>query len=264
MVGSYVDFGVKTNRRSLDVTDPREIRAACERHRPEVILHLAAETDMDRCEREPGYAYAVNAIGTYHLAVAAKTIGATLVYVSTAGVFDGTKATAYDENDQPAPPNTYGHSKLLGELAVRGVLDNYLIVRACWVMGGGPKRDKKFVAKIIQQLQNPATTEIRAVTDQVGSPTFAKDLVAAIKTLLREEQQGIFHLANTGQASRYDEAKAIIKFLRPEVTVVPITTNPDVKQTQGGLMSLRVTSMRPWQEALQKYLETEWKPSLRF
>jgi len=263
MAGNYIDFGIKTNRRLMDVTDLKEVLSVCRKYKPEAILHLAAETDVDRCERDPEYAYLVNGIGTYNMAVAAKELGAKLVYISTAGVFDGTKEGSYVEEDAPNPQNYYGHSKFLGELAVKGMLSNYLILRVCWMMGGGPAKDQKFVAKIINQIKNPNLTEIRAVTDQIGSPTFGKDLISAVKVLIGKNETGIFHVSNTGIVSRYDVAKFIVNTLRPEVKVTPVESsyfNLDAKRTRNEGLVSKENIMRPWEEALKEYLETEWKP----
>ena len=263
MAGSYVDFGITTNKRSLDVTDLKEVMAVGKKYKPKVILHLAAETDVDRCERDPEYAYRVNSIGTYNMGVMAKEVGAKLVYVSTAGVFDGKKKTPHNENDEPNPQNYYGRSKFLGELAVRGLLENYIIVRVCWMMGGGPTKDQKFVAKIIDQLKNQEIKEIRAVNDQIGSQTFAKDVIAAVKILLQEGKKGIFHTANNGVISRYEVAKYIVEILRPEVKVIPVASSffsLDAKRTENEGLTAKENYMRPWKEALREYLETEWKP----
>jgi len=266
MVGSYIDFGIKTNRRMMDITDLKEVLNTCKKYKPKVILHLAAETDVDRCERDPEHAYTVNGIGTYNMALAAKESGAKLIYVSTAGVFDGTKDGPYTEADIPNPQNYYGHSKFLGELAVKGILVNYLIMRVCWMMGGGPAKDQKFVAKIINQIKDPRTKEIRAVADQAGSPTFGKDLVSAIKILISQNKTGIFHMSNTGITSRYNVAKFIIDILRPEVKVISVDSSyfklDAIRQKNEGLIS-KADLMRPWQEALKEYLETEWKPILK-
>jgi len=259
MVGSYADFGIKTDRRSLDVTDFQEIINFCERHKPQAIIHLAAETDVDRCERDPEYAYLVNGIGTYNIAMAAKAIGAKVVYVSTAGVFDGSKTGPYTEEDEPNPQNYYGRSKYLGELVLRGLLKNYIIARVCWMFGGGPGKDQKFVAKIINQLNNQ---EVMVVDDQIGSPTFGKDLTAVIKTLLVEDKVGIFNLANQGFCSRYEFACEIAKILKPSARVIPVKSNffklDAIRGANESLIS-KLQIMRPWQAALKEYLETEWK-----
>ena len=263
MVGSYVDFGIKTDKRSMDITDLKEVLNVCKKYKPEVILHLAAETDVDRCERDPQYAYMVNSVGTYNMAIAAKEVGAKLIYISTAGVFDGTKDGLYTEEDKPNPQNYYGHSKFLGELAVKGILKDYLILRVCWMIGGGPAKDQKFVAKIINQIKDPNVTEIRAVTDQIGAPTFGKDLISAVKILIGKNETGVFHASNTGIVSRFDVAKFIVDILRPEVKVIPVESsyfNLDAKRTKNEGLDSKENIMRPWEEALKEYLETEWKP----
>lgn len=262
MVGSYVDFGIKTDHRSMDVTDLKEVLNTFEKYKPRAVLHLAAETDVDRCERDPDYAYKVNSLGTYNLAVACKKYGAKLVYISTAGVFDGQKDGAYTEEDEPNPQNYYGHSKFLGELAVKGMLKDYLILRVCWMVGGGPDKDQKFVAKIIRQLLDKKTKEIKAITDQAGAPTFGKDLVRAAKILIEKDEKGIFHLANSGKTTRYGVAEFVVKFLGSDAKMVPVDSayfGLDAKRTKNETLSSRVNLMRPWEEALGEYLADEWK-----
>ncbi len=261
MVGSYVDFGVKTNKRSLDITDLKEVLLVVNKYKPKAILHLAAETDVDRCERDPQFAYFINSIGTYNIALAAKQIGAKLVYVSTNAIFDGKKKTPYQENDAPNPQNYYGHSKFLGEAAIKELLEDYLIVRASWMFGGGPAKDQKFVAKIINQIKNPEIKEIKAVTDQIGAPTSGKDLVKGIKFLLEKDEKGIFNLPNSGIASRYDVAKFIINTLRPEVNVIPVDSsyfNLDAKRIGNDGLISKINIMRSWQDAMAEYLKEEW------
>jgi dTDP-4-dehydrorhamnose reductase len=258
MVGSYVDFGIKMNHRDLDITDFNETMRVVKEYQPEVIIHLAAETDVDRCDRDPNYAFLVNGVGTYNIATATNEIGAKLVYVSTAGIFDGEKTKPYKENDTPHPQNFYGMSKHAGELIVRGMVKNHIIARACWMFGGGEGKDLKFVGKIIRQLDKP---EIKAVNDAYGSPTYGKDLISAIKRLLEEDAVGTFHLANEGSCSRYDVAECIIKTLQPKIKLTPVGLDyfPGANRVKNEAMSSKQKLMRPWKEALQEYLKTEWK-----
>jgi dTDP-4-dehydrorhamnose reductase len=260
-VGSYVDFGIKTDHRSLDITDLGEVLKVCGFYKPDIILHLAAETDVDRCERDPEDAYAVNSLGTYNMAVAAKNLGAKLVYISTAGVFDGKKKEPYEEDDEPNPQNYYGRSKYIGELVVRGVLKDYIIARAGWMFGGGPQKDQKFVAKIIKQLDQP---EIRAVNDKIGSPTYAKDLISGIKKLLSADKVGTYHLSDKGVCSRYDVAMEIVRVLKPGMKVAPVDSSQfklDATRVYSEAMVSKEDLTRPWQEALEEYLRTEWQTS---
>ncbi|MDP2705030.1 MAG: sugar nucleotide-binding protein [Patescibacteria group bacterium] len=258
MVGSYIDFGIKTDRESLDITDLDHVMKVIRHHRPQAIIHLAAETDVDLCDRDPRHAYKVNSVGTYNITIAAKDVGAKLIYISTAGVFDGEKNGPYAETDMPNPKNFYGKSKHQGELIVRAMLDDYIIARACWMFGGGLRQDKKFVSKIIKQLDKE---EIKAVDDAYGSPTFGKDLVEALKRLLKENAVGIFHLSNVGACSRYEVAKFIIETLKPNVKLIPVGLDhfPGAYRVKNEAMVSGHKLMRPWQDALKEYLETEWK-----
>ena len=257
VVGSYIDYGTRLSRSVLDVTDLVAVREICRKQMPKVIIHLAAATDLVRCEKEPAYAYLVNAVGTYHVALVAREIGAKLIYVSTSGVFDGSKVGPYVEKDAPNPVNTYGHSKYLGELAVVGLLSNYLIARTSWVFGGGRERDTKFVGKIMSQLQSP---EIKVVTDKQGSPTYAKDLARAIQKLMEEDRQGIVHLGG-GLATRFEVAKEIISITGSASSILPAVSNDfSSVYASGENESMELsTYMRPWEESLREYIETEWQ-----
>ena len=263
MIGSYIDFGIRTNHRALDVTNLAEVMKVCNEHKPKLIIHLAAETDVDLCERDTTHAYNVNAIGTYHLATAAKALGAKLIYISTSGVFDGTKAEPYTEEDIPSPQDIYGHSKYLGELAVQGMLENYLILRICWVFGGGPSRDQKFIAKILRQLDQSV---INVVADKRGSPTYGKDVVASIRQLVQEGKQGIFHMSNTGSPTRADIVREIVRITGSHAEVREVEPSffaaTYFERVNNESMVSKVSYMRPWQEALKEYIETEWKNAI--
>jgi dTDP-4-dehydrorhamnose reductase len=258
MVGSYVDFGIKTDRNTLDITDYEQVERVIKKYKPQVIFHLAAETDVDKCERDPLHAFMINSIGTYNLVLAAKKIHAKFIYVSTASVFEGDKDEPYTEEDIPNPQSHYSRSKYLGEKLIAANLDNYLIIRPGWMFGGGPDKDHKFVGKIISLLDKK---EIKAVNDKFGSPTYAKDLIEGIKELLRTEQKGIYHVANKGESSRYDVASYIVSVLNPSVKVVPVDSsyfNLDAKRVNSEAIETRVDFMRDWRSALKEYLLTEW------
>jgi len=261
MVGSYINFGIKTDINILDVSNQNAVKEVFNKYRPEIVLHLAAETDVDRCEKEPSRAYRINTFGTYNVAVSARNFNAKMVYISTAAVFDGKKNELYYEEDMPNPQNIYGRTKYLGEIIVKDIVPEYLIIRAGWMFGGGPKKDKKFVAKIIKQLH---LAEIKVVNDKMGSLTFAKDLIRGIQILLKENRIGLYHFVNKGLCSRYDIACEIIRLLKPSVKIVPVSSDyfnlaaPRGAETLGS----KINIMRPWQEALKEYLLTEWKDYL--
>lgn len=258
MVGSYINFGIKTDKNTLDISDEKAVKNFFDKYRPEVVLHLAAETDVDLCERDPSRGYKINTFGTYNIATAARNFNAKMVYISTTAVFDGKKNELYSEEDAPNPQNIYGRTKYLGEIMVKDIVPEYLIVRAGWMFGGGPQKDKKFVAKIIKQLNLP---EIKVVNDKTGSLTFGKDLIKGIQILLKENRTGIYHLANKGLGSRYDIACEIARLLKPSVKIIPVSSDYFNLDAPRGAETLgsKIDIMRPWQEALKEYLQTEWK-----
>jgi len=212
------------------------------------------------CERDATHAYNVNAIGTYHMATAARTIGAKLVYISTSDVFDGTKTEPYIENDAPSPQSVYGHSKYLGELAVKAMLDDYLILRICWAFGGGRTKDQKFIAKILTQLDQPI---INVIKDKRGSPTYGKDLVAGIRRLVEEGESGLYHMGNAGSPTRADIVREIVRITGSKAEVREVepsffgATYTAHRGDNESMMS-KVPYMRPWQEALEEYIHEEW------
>lgn len=259
MVGRYADFGARPSQEELDITHAEAVAAFVREFKPSAVLHLAALTDIRYCEEHPQEALRVNAEATGTLAKAATELGARFVYLSTNAVFDGKKATPYDEDDLPAPVNAYGRSKLAGEEEVKRRAKKWLIVRTSRVFGGGKAADKRFTGKVIAQLQQP---EIRAIADSLDTPTYAKDLVQKIIELLQEGRAGIVHVTNSGVASRFEQAKFIADFFGYRGRVVPVSLRdyplvpPPLKNE--ALIS-RTVHLRSWQNALREYLATEWK-----
>ena len=160
----------------LDVMVPSAVHEAAQG--VDVIVHLAALTDVDACERDPKAADAVNSLGTRNVAEAAEETGARVIYVSTNYVFDGTKAEEYAEEDRPAPLNAYGRSKLAGEAEVRG-RGRHLVVRTSWVFGG----ERNFVKTILEAAKRRGDVDV--VDDQMGRPTWHRDLGGARSTRSR-------------------------------------------------------------------------------
>jgi dTDP-4-dehydrorhamnose reductase len=266
-VGSYVTevFGADyelalTDRLDLDVTNHEECEAWIRAVKPHVVLHLAAATDVDECERNPTKAWTVNTIGTGTLASYARD--ARFVYVSTAGVFSGHKEDPYTEFDWPVPANVYGRSKLQGELLLRAVHQDFLIVRSGWMFGGGDDLDKKFVGKIQNQLA-AGYDEIFAVEDKFGSPTYAKDLLGAIYRLLDANEHGLFHGCNEGICTRADVAEKIVEVTGADAVVKRCSSDTfklDAPRARSEAMEsyrmrlVGIEPSRPWQEALAEYL----------
>ena len=251
---------------AIDVRSREEVAAAFARVRPELVAHLAAETDLEVCEADPDLAYATNSLGTKHVALAARDAGIPIVYISTAGVFDGAKAEPYTEYDDANPINRYGQSKLVGERYVATFSSRFFIVRAGWMVGGGD-RDHKFVAKILQQLEAGARV-IRAVDDRLGTPTYAPDFSRCLVALIATGSHGLYHMASTGRASRYDVAQHILRVLgRDDVKLEAVSSHyfrdtypaprPQSEMMRNLLLDLQgLNTMRPWQVALEEYLRT--------
>ena len=256
---------------ALDVRDPGAVMRAVGDLQPDVVLHLAAATDVDRCEQEPDWAYHTNAIGTQNVALACQEYNVTIVYISTAGVFWGDKPTPYTEFDPPRPANVYGNSKLAGEHVVTSILNQYYVVRAGWMIGGGVK-DKKFVAKVGRKML-AGEQNLRVVDDRFGSPSYARDLLWGIRKLLQTGYYGLYHMVNTGMCSRYEIALAMRDILGcKEISIEPVSSAyfplpaPRARSEAMDNLKLRLLGlncMRPWQAALREYLESEFQPTMQ-
>ncbi len=194
----------------LDVSNSKDVDIYLQKVKPNYIVHLAAWTDMEYCELHPEGAYATNTGGVENVARYAREHNIPLLYISTAGVFDGEK-DEYTEQDIPNPLSVYGKSKYGGELVAK-TLPKSIIIRAGWMMGGGPKKDKKFINKIIKQLR-AGVKELAVVNDKFGTPCHTYDLAQSIKYLLDHEAYGLYHGACDGGGSRADVARFMLEKL---------------------------------------------------
>ena len=268
MLGSYLDTVyakdevIVTDLPELDVRDREQVKAAVARCRPTHVLHLAADTDVDRCERNPDDAYLTNTIGTLNVALACQELDIVMTYVSTVGVFGGIdKAAAYTEYDAPSPVSVYGRTKLEGEHIVRDLLRRYFFVRAGWMMGGGPGKDHKFVGKLAGLIQS--RDEVRAVNDKWGSPTYAKQFVFNLRILVESSCYGLYHCVNAGICNRYELAVEIARVLGRDTRVMPVGSahfplpapRPRSEAARNYKMELLgLNKMTDWREALRDYL----------
>jgi dTDP-4-dehydrorhamnose reductase len=251
----------------LDVRRYAQVEEIVGKVKPDMVMHLAAETDVDKCELEPDHAFLTNTIGTQNVTLVCQKRGIVMVYISTIGVFYGDKPGPYTEFDDPNPINVYGRSKLEGEKIVQNLLKNYYIVRAGWMVGGGPKKDKKFIGKIIKRMNE--TTRLKAVNDKIGSPTYAVDFSTCLADLIETGYYGLYHCTNKGYGSRFDVAKKIVDFLgRSDVTVEPVSSAyfPLPAARARSEMSrnyklelLGKDTTRHWEEALKEYIDSCWK-----
>jgi dTDP-4-dehydrorhamnose reductase len=238
----------------LDVTDGESVDRLLTTHRPELVIHCAAWTDVDGCERDPDRAYRTNAEGTRLVAQAAARIGAKLVYISTDFVFDGSKPQPYNEDDAPNPINVYGASKLAGEEHVRRLCAKHYIVRTAWLFGPSANN---FVGRIIKAAIE--RRELRVADDQVGSPTSVCDLAARVVQMIGRAPFGIYHVTNGGFASRYRWACEITGLAGLDVRVTPIAASEwpaparrpaNSRLDNKALREAGFPPMRPYQEAL--------------
>ena len=246
----------------LDVKNYNEVTKLIKKMKPNAIFHLAAETDVDLCEKKPDHAYITNVLGTENIALLCQKFKIPMVYISTAGVFSGDKVEPYTEFDEPGPLNIYGKTKLEGEKIVQNLLNEYFIFRAGWMVGGWTI-DKKFVYKIIKLLKTER--EINVVDDKFGSPTFTFDFAKNLMTVVNTKRHGLFHMTNKGTCSRYDIAVKIIEFLdlggKVKVNPVSSTEFPlPAPRARSEMMRnykldlLGLNSMPRWEESLARYI----------
>jgi len=253
---------IKTDLPELDITDRGTIERWMNDFRPDWVLHMAAITDLDFCETEPEKADLVNHRGTRNIAEACDRCGAKLIYISTSGIFSGLKDAPYSEDDIPKPKNVYGVSKYNGELAVQETLpaNKWLILRAGWLFGGGTE-DKKFVGKIYKLVHE--RDKISAVNDIIGSPNYTVDIGKLILYLIDNNLYGVYHVGNTGYATRLDIAREIVKLanVKCEVKGVSFTEFPTraLRPPMEAIENVRLKElgyeMRHWEEALAEYIE---------
>ncbi len=212
-----VEF-VNTDVGELDITNIDMVMELVREVKPYAIINCAAHTGVDACEDEWDKAYKINAIGPRNLSIAASETGAKMIHVSTDYVFNGKADRPYTEFDKPDPQGAYGVTKLAGENMVRDFADRYFILRTAWLYGDG----KNFVKTMLRLSEN--NDKVRVVGDQVGSPTSAKELAAAIARLIFTENYGIFHATCEGNCSWAQFAEEIFKMAGKKTVVEAITT----------------------------------------
>jgi dTDP-4-dehydrorhamnose reductase len=231
--------------------------------RPEVVINTAAYVRVDDAELEVEKAFQVNAIGALNIARACNEINAVNVYISTDYVFDGIKGEAYTEDDDPNPLNVYGLSKYAGEVFTRHYSGRHYVIRVASLYGKVGARGKggNFVEFMIQKAQNGE--EIKAVEDQIMSPTYTKDVAVLLKRFLGIKAEfGVYHMVNDGHCSWYDFTRQIFSTLDGDVHLTPIKSNelkrlarrPVFSALKNNKLEKLGLNMRTWKEALKDYL----------
>ena len=258
----------------LDFRDFESYKKDVLEFKPDYLFHLGAHTNLEFCEKEINNAYITNTLSVENATYIANYLNIPLLYISTAGIFDGNQDT-YDDWSQPNPLGVYARSKYMGELFVKENANRYLICRAGWMMGGGEKKDKKFVNKIASQLKNGAK-EIFVVNDKMGTPTYTYDFAKNVNLILSKEYWGLYNLVCGGITSRYEVAKKILQYLNLEdkVNLVAVSSDyfakdyfaprPLSERLLTTKLDLRnINLMRHWENALKEYIDNSYS-SLKF
>lgn len=248
-----------TSSRELDITDREAVERLMAAYRPDAAIHCAAYTKVDLAEDEPERCWAVNADGTRNMAAACRKTGAKLLYISTDYVFPGTGERSYETGDPTGPVNTYGRSKLAGELAVQSLLEKYFIVRISWVFG---KNGNNFVKTMLRLAKTKA--ELSVVCDQIGSPTYTADLAPLLCDMVQTERYGVYHATNEGTCAWSEFAEAIFELAGRQVVVHPIPTSAyptravrplNSRMSKECLHSNGFQELPEWKNALARYLK---------
>lgn len=242
----------------FDLTDAQAVRNYVTAFRPTAVVHCAAYTGVDKAESQPEICAAVNGMGTMNIARAAQAVGAKMVYISTDYVFPGTGDRPWKEDDPYGPLNVYGMSKVHGEDAVRSLLTRYYILRSSWIFG---LHGHNFVETMLRL--GKEKKEIRVVDDQIGSPTYTRDLARVICDLLATEKYGIYHVRNEGFMSWYEFACMIMAKAGLKCRVIPVPSSEYPTPAKRPLNSrldasrLAAAGIRPMptvEDALTRYL----------
>ena len=250
----------------LDFRDFDHYKKQVEEFKPDYLFHLGAHTDLEYCERNLDDTYLTNTTSVENAVLIANEINIPLLYISTAGIFDG-KKDFYDDWDEPNPLGHYARSKYMGERYVRDNCKRFLVCRAGWMMGGGPRKDKKFINKLIKQLAS-GKRDLHIVNDKDGTPTFTVDFAKNVKLLLEKQYWGLYNMVCNGETSRLEVAQELIKILglEDDVTFHEVSSGyfedtyfaprPPSERLINKKLELRnINMMRDWKIALREYVE---------
>jgi dTDP-4-dehydrorhamnose reductase len=250
---------VGLTRRDCDLGDESAVQKIFQVQKPDMVVHLAAYTDVDGCELDPDKARAGNELATLHVAKATKSVGATLLYTSTDYVFDGRASSPYPEDAQTNPLSVYGKTKLMGERYVQEIVERCLIVRTSWLYGPA---GKNFVSTILRLAGE--SSELRIVNDQRGSPTYTRHLAQKLSELISTREFGIYHITAQGNCTWFEFARNIVELCGFQgIQVLPISSSecarPAPRPAYSVLANQRLSSLRigllpHWQEGLESYL----------
>ncbi len=257
----------------LDFRDLEAYRNDVKSFNPDYLFHLGAYTDLEYCETHVEDTYLTNTTSVENAVYIANELNIPMLYISTAGIFDG-KKDLYDDWDLPNPLGHYARAKYAGERFVIENANRYLICRAGWMMGSGPKKDKKFIQKIMKQLKD-GKKELYIVNDKDGTPTYTHDFAKNVKLLLNAEYWGLYNLVCGGESSRMEVAQEMIKILHLEEKIKIHSVHSDYFKKEyfadrppcERLVNTKLTIrnmniMRDWKVALEEYLNNYYSSYL--
>jgi len=255
---------------SLDFRGFGEYKKDVKEFKPDYLFHIGAHTDLEFCEVNPDEAYKTNTIAVENAVHIANELDIPILYISTAGIFDGLK-DVYDDWDQPSPLGYYGKSKYAGEIFTEKNSQRHLICRAGWMMGGGPKKDKKFIQKIMSQLKN-GNKELFIVDDKLGTPTYTHDFARNVKLLLENKLEGLYNMVCSGVTGRHEVTLELIKVLKMEnkIKITPVDSGywkgeyfakrPASERLINRKLDLRgLNIMRDWRICLKEYIDNYYQ-----
>jgi len=250
----------------LDFRDFNSYREDVISFAPDYLFHLGAYTDLEYCENNQDDTYLTNTLSVENAVYISNILNIPLLYISTAGIFDGEKER-FDDWDLPNPLGHYARSKYAGELFVQQNASRYLICRAGWMMGGGPAKDKKFVQKIMKQLKD-GKKELFIVDDKLGTPTYTHDFAKNVKVLLQKEYWGLYNMVCGGCTGRLEVAKELVNLIghADDIRITPVDSGywkdeyfadrPASERLINKKLDLRgLNIMRDWRICLKEYLE---------
>jgi len=244
----------------LDITDEENTLRLLTELSPDAVIHCAAYTAVDDAEDHEDHCYAVNALGTKHVAMACKELDISMIYISTDYVFDGKGEKSYEVSDIRNPYNVYGKTKAQGEVFVENLLHKHFIVRISWVFG---IHGKNFVKTMLQV--GKSRKNLQVVDDQIGSPTYTKDVAEFLISLLESDAYGIYHATNEGYCSWYEFALKILELSgMKDVHVEPVTSSAyptkakrplNSRLSKVNLVENGFSRLPAWEDALKRFLE---------
>lgn len=246
------------NRSEFNLCSEDSIRNYILNSNCEAIVHCAAYTQVDKAEDEKDLCIKINATATKHIVKCAKILDIPMIYISTDYVFDGTKDGEYTENDETNPINIYGESKLAGEKYVQEILDKYYIVRTSWVFN---INGKNFIETMLRL--SKTNNQLSIVNDQIGSPTYTRDLSRLLVDMLETNKYGLYHATNEGYCSWYEFANTIFKLANINIDIKAINSNEyasrakrplNSKLSKDKLIEYGFKPLPHWEDALKDYL----------